>query len=79
MLAAKAVAQGLSLEEWFKKLANEEPTPDQISEVLEFAQRLNAAMPGQPRRIGKGLWVGLNITLSAEDIDENRCEMWGLK
>ena len=48
------------------------------SKVLEFAQRLNAAMPGQPRRSGMGLWVGLNISLSAEDIDENRREMLGL-
>lgn len=67
MLAAKAAAEGLFLEEWFKKLVNEETIPDQISEVLEFAQRLNAAMPGQPRRSGKGLWVGLNISLTAED------------
>ena len=49
---------------------------DKQNEVLEFAQGLNAAMPGQPRRSGKGLWVGLNISLSAEDIDENQREMW---
>lgn len=40
VLAAKAAAQGLSLEEWFKQLANEEPTPDQIQQAQAAAQRI---------------------------------------
>ncbi|MBV8896689.1 MAG: hypothetical protein JO051_09270 [Acidobacteriaceae bacterium] len=51
--------------------------PEQQQEILTHATRLRAegTTPG-PRRNVKGLWADLGISLSAEDIDANRREMW---
>jgi hypothetical protein len=47
------------------------------NEVLEHARRLRQeSSRAQPRRSGKGLWAGLNIALTAEEIEENQREMW---
>ena len=40
VLTAKAAAQGLSLEAWLKKMANEEPTPEQIQQAQAAASRI---------------------------------------
>ena len=45
------------------------------AELLDQARRLSEGS-GRPRRSGKGLWADLNISLSEEEIDENRREMW---
>ena len=50
---------------------------DKQKEILEHAQRLRQESPAvHPRRSGKGLWADLNITLTAEEIEENQREMW---
>jgi Protein of unknown function (DUF2281) len=52
--------------------------PAQRQEVLDFAQFLAARTePKRPLRSVKGLLADLNISISAEDIDEIRKEMWG--
>ena len=46
-------------------------------ELLIHAERLrNEAKRSQPRRSGKGLWADLNITLTAQEIEENQRDMW---
>jgi hypothetical protein len=50
--------------------------PEKQQELLEHANRLRNASPKKPRKSGRGLWADLNISLSAEDIDEARREMW---
>jgi plasmid stability protein len=58
-LKAKAAAQGLSLEAWFKKLAEEE-----------------TGTVGMPLRSAYGLLAQYGPAPSAEEIDENRREMF---
>jgi hypothetical protein len=60
-LKAKAAAQGLTLEDWFQKLA------DQGSE----AERTH-----KPFKSGYGLLAKYGPAPSAEEIDENRREMF---
>jgi hypothetical protein len=52
--------------------------PEKQAEVLRIAQSLKqGAEPKRPRKSGRGLWENLGSSLSAEDIDEARKEMWG--
>ena len=46
-------------------------------ENLEHAEKLRVERQVlKPRWNGKGLWADLNTTLTAEDLEENRREMW---
>jgi hypothetical protein len=60
-LKAKAAAQGLTLQDWLKKLADEGAEPTQ---------------PGQPFKSGYGMLVKYGPAPSGEEIDENRREMF---
>ncbi len=59
-LKAKAAAQGLTLQEWLRKLA-EENESDQ---------------PAKPFKSGYGMLAKYGRAPSAEEIDENRREMF---
>ncbi len=61
-LKAKAAAQGLTLQDWLKKLAGEEAEP---------------AQPVQPFKSGYGTLAKYGPAPSAEEMDENRREMFG--
>jgi hypothetical protein len=50
--------------------------PEKQQQLLEHANQLRASAGKWPRKSGRGLWAGLDISLSAEDIDEARREMW---
>ncbi len=53
-------------------------TPEQQQKVLEFLQLLEeSAAHKAPRRSSRGLFADLGVTISEEDIDEARREMWG--
>ena len=60
-LKAKAAAQGLTLEDWLRKLCVEEPEP---------------AQPPRPFKSGYGMLAKYGPAPSAEEIDENRREMF---
>jgi hypothetical protein len=60
-LKAKAAAQGLTLQDWLHKLAADEFEP---------------ADPGQPFKSGYGILAKYGPAPSAEEIDENRREMF---
>jgi hypothetical protein len=60
-LQAKAAAQGLTLEDWLHKLAAEEPVSDQSL---------------TPFKSGYGILAKYGPAPSAEEIDENRREMF---
>ena len=60
-LKAKAAAQGLTVQDWLKKLADEQAEP---------------AQPGQPFKSGYGMLAKYGPAPSAEEIDENRREMF---
>ena len=50
---------------------------DKQQEILEHANRLRAeSRPKKPFKSVKGLWADLGISLSTEEIDEARREMW---
>ena len=50
---------------------------DKQQELLDHATRLrDEALAKQPIKSIKGLWADLGISLSAEEIDENRRAMW---
>jgi hypothetical protein len=50
---------------------------DKQQEVLSHATRLREeTTPKKPFKSIKGLWADLGISLSPEEIDENRREMW---
>ena len=50
---------------------------DKQQEVLSHVTRLREeAAPNEPFKSVKGLWADLEISLSAEDIEENQSEMW---
>jgi Protein of unknown function (DUF2281) len=52
--------------------------PEMQQEVLDFAEFLQQKIAAKhPRRSIKGLWSGLNIDITEEDIAEARQEMWG--
>ena len=52
-------------------------TPEKQQEILLHATRLRQP-PGdsRPRRSVRGLWADLGVSLSAEELRENRREMW---
>jgi hypothetical protein len=51
---------------------------DKQKEVLDFVESLEKkASQRLPRRSLKGLWAGLEVNISPEDIAEARREMWG--
>lgn len=60
-LKAKAAAQGLTLQDWLKKLVEEVPGP---------------AQTGQPFKSGYGMLAKYGPAPSAEEIDANRREMF---
>jgi hypothetical protein len=60
-LEAKAAAQGLTLQDWLRKLAMEEAGPGQ---------------PLKPFKSGYGMLAKYSPAPSAEDIEENRREMF---
>ena len=50
---------------------------DMQQEILVHATRLREeSTPRKPFKNIRGLWADLNISLSAEEIDENQREMW---
>ena len=50
---------------------------DKQQEVLSHATRLrDESTPKKPFKSIKGLWADLGISISAEEIDEMRREMW---
>jgi hypothetical protein len=60
-LKAKAAAQGLTLQDWLRKLAMEETEPGQ---------------PLKPFKSGYGMLAKYGPAPSPEDIEENRREMF---
>lgn len=51
--------------------------PEKQLEILTHAEKLRSeSTPLKPRSSGKGLWANLNVTLTAEEIEENQREMW---
>jgi len=58
---AKAAEQGLTLEDWLRKLAKQQPDPVQ---------------PKKPFKTGYGMLAKYGQAPSAEEIDENRREMF---
>ncbi len=51
--------------------------PDKQQELLDHAERLKAEIqPKKPLKNVKGLWADLGISLSADDIEKARREMW---
>lgn len=51
---------------------------DKQQEVLDFAEFLHQKMVSKPPlRSVKGLWAGLDIDITEEDIAQARKEMWG--
>jgi len=51
---------------------------DKQKEVLDFVESLEKKVSQRlPRRSLKGLWAGLEVNISPEDIAEARREMWG--
>jgi len=52
-------------------------SPDKQQELLDHAKRLRAASRAEkPFRSVEGLWADLGVSVSAEDVDEVRREMW---
>lgn len=50
---------------------------DKQKEILDHATRLRSvSTEKKPFNSIEGLWADLGISLSAEEIDENRREMW---
>ena len=60
-LKARAAAHGLTLEAWFAKLAEEEAP---------------ASAPQKPFKTGRGMLAKYGPAPSAEEIDENRRDMF---
>ena len=60
-MKAKAAAQGLTLQDWLRKMADEEPATRQ---------------PAKPFKSGYGLLAKYGAAPSAEEIDANRGEMF---
>src|SRR6266699_3212326 len=51
--------------------------PEKQKELLEHSNRLRQdTAPRKPFKSIKGLWADLNITLTAEEIEENQRQMW---
>jgi hypothetical protein len=55
-----------------------ELSPEKQKEVLDFVDTLKSKNGDrQPLRNLRGLWAGLNIDITEEDIAKARREMWG--
>lgn len=66
----------MSLEEAILEAVRALPA-DKQQELLTHAHRLRQETGSKkPLRSVRGLWAGLGITLSAEDIEKNRRQMW---
>ncbi|MFN7947013.1 MAG: DUF2281 domain-containing protein [Blastocatellia bacterium] len=51
--------------------------PDRQQEMLDFAEFLEGKVQAsRPRRSLEGIWEDLNVSISREEIDEARREMW---
>jgi len=50
--------------------------PEKQLQVLQHARELGGAEERSPRKSGRGLWADLNFTVSEEDIEESRRDMW---
>ena len=51
--------------------------PGKQREILEHAENIRRQTKASaPRRSGKGLWGGLNISLTAAEIEEKQRDMW---
>ena len=51
--------------------------PEKQREIYELARRLRAeTAKNPPFKSIEGLWADLEVSLSAEEIDENQREMW---
>ena len=52
--------------------------PEKQQEVLDFVEFLHhRAAPERPQRSPEGLWAGLGVHITRDDIAEARREMWG--
>jgi hypothetical protein len=47
-----------------------------VLDLVDFLKEKSTS-PKKPLRSLLGLWSDLNVLLTAEDIAEARCEMWG--
>ncbi len=66
----------MSLEQAILKEVQALP-PEKQREIYDHAKRLRAECAKKPPlKSVRGLWAGLGISLSAEEIDENQREMW---
>jgi hypothetical protein len=50
--------------------------PDQQREVLKHVNELRKSALKKPRKSGRGLWADLDVSVSAEQIDDLRRELW---
>lgn len=53
--------------------------PQAQREVLDFTEslRVRAANPKTPLKSPRGLWAGLGLDITSEEIADARQEMWG--
>lgn len=51
--------------------------PDKQEEILHLVEEIEENTPKKPRRNPIGLCADLGISISAEEIDQARREMWG--
>ena len=66
----------MSLEQSILEAVRTLPAEKQ-QEILSYATRLrDEVVKKKPFKSVKGLWAGLGISLSADDIEENQREMW---
>jgi hypothetical protein len=66
----------MSLEQAILEAVRELPA-DKQREILTHASRLrDESIKKKPFKSVKGLWAGLGVSLSAEEIDQNQREMW---
>ncbi|HTU46138.1 MAG TPA: hypothetical protein VMF91_13810 [Bryobacteraceae bacterium] len=66
----------MTLEQSIMKAVRSLP-PDKQQELLDRARRLGAESHStKPFKNVRGLWADLGVSVSAEDIDEVRREMW---
>lgn len=66
----------MSVEQAILEAIRELP-PEKQREILNHATRLRDEVNAKkPFKSIKGLWADLGVSLSGEEIDENRREMW---
>lgn len=69
-------SQVMSLEQAILEAVHALP-PEKQREILDYASRLRAETAKKPPfRSIEGLWAGLGVSLSADEIDETQREMW---